>query len=234
MRNIARNTVTKAFLKPKMYTDGPKKDKEGNLLGGDFYIPGKAHYYADDSQRNKEIENIKAYYRSIFKGDAKVDKVVRVWCIYDSCGDKEVYRKTSFQIIREIIDVNLRKHELCYDDDMFIARVDKVLEHLDSYKKLHPTDYSILVNRFAAFKLPIYRDYSDKYLQSTYVPLIKDLADKDFKDLTVSEIVGKRLIVANNFEECWAIRGELIKEGFDADIVSRNVIATLEAIAGNN
>ncbi len=154
-------------LIPRVYTDVPRANGEGTM-----YATLQVRFYGKESERIQAEQSIKQYYAKLFKGEVFFDKVIQCFCIFDDANDSCIYKKTTFEIIREMVYVNLRNKETKNGDVAMLSRVEKTLICLDRYKTLNPIDYAVMVMRFNSFGLPLYRAYADKYLQNSHTPLI--------------------------------------------------------------
>jgi hypothetical protein len=238
------------------YNQVQRKQKDGSLVTGDDYYFGTYYYHSDKERadaltsiHNKLFENrfsgelAKKYeqlnpnqvIKSFLITEYEIDKGNRV------IKEKEVYNETAFR--KTLFRLKMLHKEVSMKDTQQAVFIENCGLQIQTMGRLNTEDMNTLLaiaslNKYIQAGIRFNHLFMKRLAKDTH-PKISQIisqneAQKPQAALTPSEIVGKRLIVANNFEECWAIRGELIKEGFDADIVSRNVIATLEAIAGNN
>jgi hypothetical protein len=239
------------------YNQVQRKQKDGSIVTGDDYYFG-TYYYHSDKERTDALMNIhNKLFENRFSGElskkyeqVNPHQVIKSFLITEYETDKsnrvireqEVYNETAFR--KTLFRLKALHKEVSMKDTQQAVFIENCGLQIQTMGRLNTEDMNTLL---AIASLKKYTQagirLNDLFMKSRLAkdthPKISQIisqheAQKPQAALTPSEIVGKRLIVANNFEECWAIRGELIKEGFDADIVSRNVIATLEAIAGNN
>ena len=154
-------------LIPRVYTDVPRANGEGTM-----YATFQVRFYGKESEKAQAEQSIKQYYAKLFKGEVFFDKVIQCFCIFDDANDSCIYKKTTFEIIREMVNQNWRSKETKNGDAAMLLRIEKTLICLDKYKTLNPIDYAVMVMRFNSFGLPLYRAYADKYLQNSHTPLI--------------------------------------------------------------
>ena len=76
--------MAKSQLKPKVYTDSPKTDKEGNPIGGDYVAPLQVRYYGNEKEKSEAKASIMEYFTCLFNGTKPFDKIIKYFCIYDS------------------------------------------------------------------------------------------------------------------------------------------------------
>lgn len=154
-------------LIPRVYTDVPRANGEGTM-----YATFQVRFYGTENERIQAEQSIKQYYGKLFKGEVFFDKIIQCFCIFDDANDSCIYKKTTFELIRDIVNQNWRNKESKNGDAAMLARVENTLIRLDRYKTLNPLDYAIMVERFRLLNLPLYRTYADKYLQNSHTPLI--------------------------------------------------------------
>jgi hypothetical protein len=157
--------MSKDKLSPRVYTDVPRYNGEGT-----FYATLQIRFYGNEMERIAAEKSIIGYFSKLFKQEVYFDKTIQCFCIYDSANDSCIYKKTTFDLIRDIVNQNWRNKETLKGDVAMLARVENTLLRLDRYKTLHPLDYAIMVERFRLLNLPLYRTYADKYLQNEHTP----------------------------------------------------------------